>query len=116
MRAELSIDSYSTNPNFTKDFINKISRGVNTTTNGLIEYYILNKIHHIPTIIYDNYDNILYIIDEKLLFNHNVDKTIKDSKFDKYKKTDLLKNYINIKYVKVSTTEVPFSVQIVYYK
>ncbi len=116
MRTELSTDSYSTNPNFIKDFINKISRGINTTTNGIIEYYILNKIHHIPIIIYDNYDNVLYIIDDKLVFDHNKDKDITDAKFGKYVKTELLKNYINIKYVKMSNNEIPFSVQIVYHK
>lgn len=104
--------------NFVKDYVNKISRSAETLSNGIIEYYILNKIHKIPIIVYDNYDNIQMIIDDGIVYDINTNKEseLKNEKYDKYTKITSLKNYINIKYVKVSPIKLPLVVQAIYYK
>lgn len=118
MKTEMADHHDTINPHFVREFINKISRGIETTTNGILEYYILNKIHHIPIIIYDNYGNILYIIDNKVVYDYNIDKTIdtKNNKYSKYTNPESLKDYINIKYVKISAVKIPLGVQVMYYK
>jgi hypothetical protein len=113
MRAELSTYQDTSGTHFIREFINKITRGMETLTDGVSEYYILNKIHHIPIIIYDNYANVLYVIDDKIIYNHEKDKELKNSKYTDIK---FLKNCINIKYVKQSSTKIPLNVQIMYYK
>jgi hypothetical protein len=99
---------------FVREYTNKIARGIDTTTNGLIEYYILNKVHNIPTIIYDNYDNVLYVIDGKVVYDHNINKESELEK--KYTDQEVLKNCINIKYTKISAMGIPLGVQAAYYK
>lgn len=114
LRAELSDHQDTTNPNYVREFINKISKGIETNTNGITEYYILNKVHHIPVIIYDNYGNVLYVIDDKIVYDHNLNKSDKLDK--KYTDIDKIKNYINIKYAKISIIKMPLLVQTIYYK
>jgi len=116
MRAEMGKHQDTTSTHFIREFINKITRGMETLTDGIAEYYILNKIHHIPIIIYDNYATILYIIDDKLIYDYNVDKDIKNEKYNKYMKNEFLKNCINIKYAKQSSVKLPLEVQVIYYK
>ena len=103
---------------FIMEFINKISKDITTNTNGIVEYYILNKIYNIPIIIYDKYNTILYIIDNGIIYDkfknkNNIDK---DVKYNKYKDQTNLKKYINIKYPTISLNNFPVSIDVIYYK
>ena len=102
---------------FISDFINKISKDVTNTTNGIVELYILNKIHKIPIIIYDKYNTILYIIDSKVIYDKFISKeNINDKKFQDYKNINNLSKYINIRFSSMSMSSVPLSIEAAYYK
>jgi hypothetical protein len=51
---------------FVNTFQNKLNNFKNITINVII-LYILNKHHNIPIIIYDEFDTIIYIIDDKII-------------------------------------------------
>ena len=103
---------------FIMEFINRISKDIITNTNGIVEYYILNKIYNIPIIIYDKYNTILYIIDNGIVYDKfkNKNNINKDAKYNKYKDQNNLKNYINIKYSTISLNNFPISIDVIYYK
>jgi hypothetical protein len=115
MKADIMSHQDTSSLNFVREYINKISRGVETVTDGIIEYYILNKIHHIPIIIYDNYGNILYVIDDKIVYDYESKKP-HDSIPKKYTDSENVKKYINIKYAKMSIIKMPLSVHVMYHK
>jgi hypothetical protein len=66
---------------------------------GLIDLFILNQIHSIPIILFDQYDNIFFIIDNEIVYN-------KFSDSNEYKLTEKYteKNIIRIKYVSMKIT------------
>jgi len=89
-------------------YIVKLSSNVTLMTTGFIEYYVLNQIQKVPIVIY---------VDESV---HTVfDKTIKrveDEKLDKFENN---KNYINIQFAYGNNemkTDIPRSVDIIYFK
>jgi hypothetical protein len=103
--------------NAVNDYINKISKDISTNTPGTIEYYVLNKIYKIPIIVYDKYNTILYIIDDGIIYDKFInEKIIDDKKFSKYKDPSSLKNYINIRYVSLSMSNIPVSIEVAYFK
>lgn len=53
--------------NFINTFQNKIDNNKDFYNFGIIILYILNKHHNIPIILYDQYDSITHIIDNKLI-------------------------------------------------
>jgi hypothetical protein len=114
LKNELAQHQDITNPNYIREFINKITKSIETNTNGLTEYYILNKINHIPIIIYDTYGNVMYVIDDKIVYDYNLNKNDKLDK--KYTDINHIKKYINIKYAKISIVKMPVLIQSVYYK
>ena len=59
--------------NFVEIFKNKLENRDNTSI-YIIILYILNKYHNIPILIYDEYETITYIIDNKLISLNNKDK------------------------------------------
>jgi hypothetical protein len=60
--------------NFIDVFKNKLEKIYNNNINiNIIILYILNKYHNIPILIYDLYDTIIYIIDNKLISLDNKD-------------------------------------------
>ena len=102
---------------FIVDFINKISKDIITNTNGIVEYYVLNKIYNVPIIIYDKYNTILYIIDDGVIYDKFINNSqINDKKFDKYKDLNNLKNFINIRFSSLSMSNIPISIEIAYFK
>lgn len=103
--------------NAIKEFINKITKDITTNTNGIVEYYILNKIYDIPIIIYDKYNVILYIIDDGVIYDKDDSANkINDSKYNQYKDSSNLKKYINIKFTEISISNKPMSIEVIYYK
>ena len=97
------------------DFISKISKQTLGNTNGVVEYFILNKLYNIPIIIYNKYNDIIYIIDDNIIYDESKDN-IKDKKYLKYKDTTIQKTYINIKYSSSTLSGMPAAVEALYYK
>jgi hypothetical protein len=97
---------------FIYEFINKLNKDANSNTTGIIEYFILNKIHKIPIIIYDKHDEIMYIIDDNIIY----DKTITNKPInDKYKDRNNLKQFINIRFTSISMSNIPVSIEVAYF-
>lgn len=106
-----------TKRNFITDYINKIGKDTVTVTTGIVEYYVLNQIYSVPIIIYDEHNTILYIIDNGVKYDKfNMTVDINNSEFEKYKKIDELKNFINIRFITLSTSNIPLSIEVAYYK
>jgi hypothetical protein len=66
---------------------------------GLIDLFILNQIHSIPIILFDQYDNIFFIIDNEIIYNK-----FSDSSEYKLTKKYTEKNIIKIKYISIKIT------------
>ena len=102
--------------NFIIDFINKISKDVSTNTNGIVELYILNKIHNLPIIIFDKYNTVLYIIDNGIPYDKFLKDNFNDKQFSKYKDHNNLKNFINIRFTSMSMSHIPITMEVAYFK
>lgn len=98
--------------NMLNEFIIKMTRDVVNSTNGVIEYFILNKLHNIPIIIYDDNNNIHYIIDDGIKFDY---KKNKKEELSKYKNKDMA-NYIHIKFILFGGSSIPTNIDVLYYK
>lgn len=81
-----------------KSFIIKIWKSIRTFTNGVIEYYVLNKIFGIVIRVYDENDEVMYIFDNGIKKETNINKT----------------NMINIRFLGIG--EIPANVDVIYYK
>lgn len=102
----------TTKKSFIYEFINKINKDVNANTSGIVEYFILNKVHKIPIIIYDKYDDIIYIIDDNIVY----DKTSNNKSINsKYKDRNNIKKFINIRFTSVSMSNIPVSIEVLYF-
>lgn len=103
--------------NFINDFINKITKDVIISTNGIVELYILNKIYNIPIIVYDKYNTIIYIIDNEVIYDKfKDDNVINSNKFTKYRDLNNLKTFVNIRFVSMSLARIPINIEVAYYK
>jgi hypothetical protein len=100
---------------FIIDFINKITKDLSTNTVGIIEYYVLNQIYKIPVIIYDKTSKIIFIIDDGIIYDESKDN-ISDKKYNQYKNNTNFKNYIHIRYIELSASLVPSSIEVLYFK
>jgi len=105
---EMKIDK-----NILNEFIIKMTRDVINSTNGIVEYFILNKLHNVPIIIYDDNNNVLYIIDDGVKYDHKKNK--KDDAA-KYKSAKDASNYIHIKFTLFGSSTVPTNIEVLYYK
>jgi hypothetical protein len=94
-------------------YINIISKDLTTTTNGIIELYTLNRIYGIPIIVYNDLNELLYVLDDGIKYNKN--KT--NSKIqDKYRKKEYVKDSINIRYASFSGADIPLNIEVIFYK
>lgn len=92
-------------PNYIIHYINRMVNEQVITTDGLVEFFVLNQIHKIPVVVYDRYNTILFVIDGKIYEQDTVP--------EKYKTN--LKSYINIRYVTMSMSKIPINIEISYY-
>jgi hypothetical protein len=104
--------------NIIKEFIMKMTRDVVNTTSGIVEYYILNKLHNIPVIIYNDSDVILYIIDDGVKFDHKKNKIddLNKKEYAQYIDKNQLQQFINIRFTIFGKSYVPTNIDVVYFK
>ncbi|CAH6421508.1 VETF early transcription factor large subunit [uncultured virus] len=96
-----------------RNLVNKLMGDISITTNGIIEYHILSKNYNITIIVYDDNNNILYIFDNGLIYDHNK----KNNKIDnKYNNSELLRNCIHIKFTLMGNSDIPIDIEVLYYK
>ena len=99
---------------FIINFINKITKDLNTNTIGVVEYYVLNQIYKIPVIIYDKKSKIIFIINNGVIYDESKDN-INDKKYDEYKNNKNFKNFIHIRYIEMSASLIPSSIEVLYF-
>jgi len=100
--------------NYIGNFINKISKDVSSNTNGLVELFILNNIYDIPIVIYDKYNTVMYVIDNGFVYDSSRNKN--DNVLKKYSDISKLVNYIVIRFSIISVTDIPLSIDVLYYR
>ncbi|AYV81264.1 MAG: early transcription factor VETF large subunit [Harvfovirus sp.] len=66
------------------DFIIKIGTDVHTLTNCIIELYALNKIQHIPIIVYDENNQVIYILDNGLKYHFKDNRSMTRTEISDY--------------------------------
>lgn len=91
-----------------REFINRLSNDVVTTSNGITELSVLTKINSdIPIIIRNDTDTVIHILDAGKHYEKPDLKQVKDYK---------MKDCINMKYEYVGNSSVPDIIEIIYYK
>ncbi len=90
------------------EFINKISRDVNTTSNGIVELYVLSVLFGIAIVVYDDLNNVIYV------FEDNVVK--EDEKAISGAKTRDSRDSINLKFTLNEKHAIPSDIETIYYK
>ncbi len=94
-----------------------MTRDITTNTNGVVEYYILNRIYNIPIILYDDNNSIIYIIDNGILYDYKKpNQNIDNPKYSKYKNQKSISDMINIKYNFLVGSNIPVSIEVLYFK
>lgn len=102
----MNIPRTSTDP--VRDYINRLSNDVNTTSLGVTELMVLTKVNSdIPVMIHNDADKIIHIFDSG---NHYVNPDVK--KIAEYK----MNKCIHIRYEFVGNSSTPDIIESVYYK
>ncbi len=126
------IDSRKNSKYIISDFVIRLGNDVYTSTNCIVELYILNKIQKIPIVVYNDDNQIMYIFDDGIIYNINNSKSI-PKKSEKYllmtnsnKSHDTLskKKYvtddpryvINLRFSFITNSLVPDEIEVLYYK
>lgn len=92
-------------------YIITLGSRVNTHTNGVIELYVMNRVHKIPIIVVDNNNDTRYVFDNGIVFDHTRDKDDK-----KYKNESFKKKSIILIYNYISNNHVPDTIDVLYNK
>lgn len=92
------------------EFVNKFGREVSTVSNGIVEYYVINKIFNIPIVVYDDSNAVIYIFDNGIVYDKFSSKKVPE----KYAKN--LSSMINIKFTISNAYSLPSNIEVFYYK
>jgi hypothetical protein len=76
-------------------FIIKLVKGRTDNTNGIFELYVINQFNDIPIVVYDEYQAVIYIFDNGLIFDGNVTNQLPKN-LEKYVGVE---DYINLRFV-----------------
>lgn len=76
-------------------FILKLTKDIANNTNCVFELFVINQINEIPIVVYDEYQSLVYIFDQGLIFDANSN----DKVTDKEKKYMNNSNYINLRFI-----------------
>lgn len=95
------------------EFIGKLGNDISTTTNCIIELYILSKTQkNIPIIVHNDNCDIVYIFKNGILYNKNT-----MSKLNKqYNEKEYMNNAINIRLSYTYSKSKPSDIEVIYYK
>jgi hypothetical protein len=97
------------------DFTVKLAKDIPTLTNCIVELSVLSKLNKIPIVVYDDNANVVYIFDNMLQYDVNVDKELTaDQK--KFLKHDDQKDVINLKFSLISNKKIPDNIDVLFFK
>lgn len=95
------------------DFITKLGNDIGVFTNCIVELFILNKIHKLPIVVYDDDNNVLYVFNDGFIYNSKINKTISKD-IEKILKDRKLN--INLRFTMYSGKSIPDDIEVLYYK
>ncbi|AYV79127.1 MAG: early transcription factor VETF large subunit [Faunusvirus sp.] len=98
-------------PNNISEFTNQIIIKIDNPLSYVVELYILNKIYKIPIAVYDNYNKIILIYDDGLIYDDKF-QYINDKKI--IGKYELNKDVINIQFNYYGSNTYPSSINVLY--
>jgi hypothetical protein len=93
--------------NVINDFITKLGTDISFASNSIVELYILNKIHKIPIVIYNEDNKIIYVFDDDF-----IDYSNKEPNNKYVEKSDL----INIRFNYIKSSDKPDMFEVIYFK
>jgi hypothetical protein len=97
------------------DFATKLGADIHTHTNCIVELYVLNKTQQVPIVVYDDNNEVIYIFDDGIVFNHNETK-FDANKYSKYINQNTRKNNINIRFDFITNKNIPDEIETIYFK
>jgi len=99
------------------EFVRRISKDIVTNTNCVTELYVLNKVYSIPIYVYNNNNDVIYLIDDGLKFDGNKQKLgdFNKDEYSKYRDIKFMKKSVNIKYLTVNNMGMPINIEVIYY-
>ncbi len=95
-----------------QSYVMKLSRDITTVTQGIIELAIMNMIHKIPVILYNTNNEILYVFDTGIKYDHNKSKSVPE----KYTRGNTAGKYINLIFGFSSGSTIPNFISAMYIK
>ncbi|AYV84232.1 MAG: early transcription factor VETF large subunit [Hyperionvirus sp.] len=95
------------------DFIIKIGTDVNTLTNCIIELYALNKIQHIPILVYDENNVVIYILDNGLKYHFRDNKSMTKTEISDFAKDNEVLQ-IRFSFVGRGQSMIPDEIEVLY--
>ena len=95
------------------EFIIRLGDDVNAVTNCVVELFVLNKIQKIPIIVYNDDNDIIYIFDDGLIYEHKINKNI-PKKSENY--INNKNSIINLRFNFVTNVDIPDEIEVLYYK
>lgn len=109
------LDIKKTTKDVINEFIIRLAKDINVMTNCVIELHILSKINrNTPLVVWDDYNNPIYIFDKGLVYDSSHDKSI-PSEYVKYVKSDNI-NVINLRFSFLPHNKVPIDIEVIYFK
>jgi len=102
---------------FVNEFVVRIGTEPAMVSNCIFELYILNKVQHIPIVVYNDNFEILYIFDDGLLYNSivpNKNGNLQQKILEKYGKNAEKKDIITLQFILPTQNDKPFSILAIY--
>jgi len=107
---------YLTEP--VEEYVKKMTKDIIINTNCIIELYTLNKKYNVPILVHTENNDMLYVFDNEVSYNANRQgvEEFNDKKYNIYRNPDFNKNAINLRLSFLSGSDIPISVESIYYK
>jgi hypothetical protein len=94
-------------PNYIQKYVVKMAMTESSPSRNIVELFVLSLVNEYPIMIYNNYNNIIMVIDNGTIYNKN---------FSSYDKLKTKQNAINIRYNFMGENKTPASIDVMYWK
>jgi len=102
-----------TSKNIAEQLIHKLVTNSEMHTNCIIELFILNQSQHVPIIVYNENNDVIYIFDDEIIDNKdNMNQVKIDEMLNKNNKF----NAINLRFIFFTNQTIPDDIEVIYFK
>jgi hypothetical protein len=99
--------------NLVEQITTKLITGTQTYTNCIIELFILNQLQHVPIVVYNENNSVIYLFDDELIDNKNGKN---QSKIDDLLNKNNKLNVINLRFIFFTNNLIPDDIEVLYFK